>query len=184
MIISKLFNLPDPHTYGSGNPGATNVLRSGKKAAALLTLIGDATKGWFALWLAQRYQAEFGLTEIVLAAIAFAVFIGHLFPIFFKFKGGKGVATAAGILIAINGWLGLATLGVWIVVVAISRYSSLAALTAAVFAPLFTAYLFGFAPIFFAVLAMCALLIWRQKENIAKLMNRTESRIDAKKTAP
>ena len=181
VIVSKLFGLPDPHTYGSGNPGATNVLRSGKKAAALLTLIGDAAKGWFALWLAQRYQAEFGLTEAALACVAFAVFIGHLFPIFFKFKGGKGVATAAGILLAINSWLGLATLAIWIVVVAISRYSSLGALAASVFAPLFTFYLFGFTPYFFAVLAMCAILIWRHKENIAKLMNGSESRVGTKK---
>ncbi len=181
VIVSKLFGLPDPHSYGSGNPGATNVLRSGKKAAALLTLIGDAAKGWFALWLAQRYQAEFGLTEAVLACVAFAVFMGHIFPIFFKFKGGKGVATAAGILIAINLWLGLATLAVWIAVVAISRYSSLGALAASVFAPLFTFYLFGFTPYFFAALAMCAILIWRHQDNIAKLTNGTESRVGAKK---
>ena len=184
VIVSKLFGLPDPHSYGSGNPGATNVLRSGKKAAALLTLIGDATKGWFALWLAQRYQAEFGLTQAVLASVAIAVFMGHILPIFFKFKGGKGVATAAGILIAINLWLGLATLAVWVIMVVVSRYSSLGALTASVFAPLFTFYLFGLTPYFYAALAMCAILIWRHKDNIAKLKNGTESRVGAKKATP
>jgi acyl phosphate:glycerol-3-phosphate acyltransferase len=182
VIVSKLFGLPDPHTYGSGNPGATNVLRTGKKAAALLTLLGDGAKGWFAVWLAQRYAAEFSLTQITLAGVAIAVFLGHLFPVFFKFLGGKGVATAAGILLAINVWLGLATLATWLIIAFFFRYSSLAALASSVFAPFYTFYLFGLqSPYLLAVIAMCALLVWRHKENITKLLNGTESKLGAKK---
>jgi acyl phosphate:glycerol-3-phosphate acyltransferase len=187
VIVSKLFGLPDPHTYGSGNPGATNVLRTGKKSAAILTLLGDAAKGWFALWLAQKYASEFQLGPITLACVAFAVFLGHLFPIFFKFKGGKGVATAAGILLAIHPWLGLGTLATWIIIAFFFRYSSLAALASCVFVPLYTFLLFGLdtprSPYLFAVIPMCALLVWRHKENITKLMNGTESRLDTKKPA-
>ena len=186
VIVSKVFGLPDPHSYGSGNPGATNVLRTGKKIAALLTLLGDAAKGWFALWLAQHYRLEFALSDATLAGVALTVFIGHLFPVFFKFKGGKGVATAAGILLAINGWLGLATLTVWLVVVLIFRYSSLGALVASAFAPVYAFYLFGLSittPYFFTTLAMCAWLIWRHKENIIKLINGSEAKLGAQKTA-
>lgn len=183
VIVSKLFGLPDPHTYGSGNPGATNVLRTGKKLAALLTLLGDAAKGWFALWLAQRYQTDFDLSQLTLAGVAFAAFMGHLFPVFFKFQGGKGVATAAGIFIAINLWLGLATLATWVIIVFFFRYSSLAALVASVFAPVYAFYLFGVTPYLFAVVIMCALLIWRHKENIVKLIDGTESKVGAKKDA-
>lgn len=185
VIVSKFFGLPDPHTYGSGNPGATNVLRTGKKSAAILTLLGDAAKGWFALWLAQKYALEFQLGPITLACVAFAVFLGHLFPIFFKFKGGKGVATAAGILLAIHPWLGLATLATWVIIAFFFRYSSLAALASCVFVPFYTFLLFGLdtprSPYVFAVIPMCALLVWRHKENIVKLMNGTESRLGAKK---
>jgi glycerol-3-phosphate acyltransferase PlsY len=181
VIVSKLMGLPDPHSYGSGNPGATNVLRTGKKAAALFTLIGDAGKGWFALWLAQRVAGDFGLAETSLAGVAFAVFLGHLYPIFFRFQGGKGVATAAGILLAINLWLGLATLATWLIIAVFFRYSSLAALVASVFAPFYTFYLFGLTPYLPAVFAMCALLIWRHRENIKKLMNGTESKLGSKK---
>lgn len=182
VIVSKLFGLPDPHTYGSGNPGATNVLRTGKKAAALLTLIGDGAKGWFAVWLAQKFAADFQLGPITLACVAIAVFLGHLFPVFFKFLGGKGVATAAGILLAINVWLGLATLATWIIIAVFFRYSSLAALVSSIFAPFYTFFLFGVSsPYLFAVIAMCALLVWRHKENITKLMNGTESKLGAKK---
>ena len=180
VIVSKCFGLPDPHTYGSGNPGATNVLRTGKKFAALLTLLGDAAKGWFALWLAQRYQTDFDLSQLALAGVAFAAFMGHLFPVFFKFQGGKGVATAAGILIAINLWLGLATLATWVIIVFFFRYSSLAALVASVFAPFYAFYLFGLTPYLFVAIVICSLLIWRHKENIAKLVNGTESKIGAK----
>jgi acyl phosphate:glycerol-3-phosphate acyltransferase len=184
VIVSKLMGLPDPHSYGSGNPGATNVLRTGKKAAALLTLLGDAGKGWFALWLAQQLAPQFGLGAGALAGVAIAVFIGHLYPIFFKFQGGKGVATAAGILFAINGWLGAATLVTWLIIAVFFRYSSLAALCASVFAPLYTFYLFGLTPYLPAVVLMCALLIWRHKENITKLINGTESKLGTKKAAP
>ncbi len=183
VIVSKLMGLPDPHSYGSGNPGATNVLRTGKKAAALLTLLGDAGKGWFALWLAQRFASEFGFTDVVLAGVAFAVFLGHLFPVFFRFQGGKGVATAAGILLAINMWLGLATLATWLIIAVFFRYSSLAALVASVFAPFYTFYLFGTTAYLPAVFVMCALLIWRHRENIKKLMNGTESKLGSKKRA-
>ena len=187
VIVSKLFGLPDPHTYGSGSPGATNVLRTGKKSAAILTLAGDAGKGWFAVWLAQYYAVEFQLGPVTLACVALAVFLGHLFPIFFKFKGGKGVATAAGILLAIQPWLGLATLATWVIIAFFFRYSSLAALVASVFAPFYTFFLFGIdtprSPYLFAVILMCALLVWRHKENITRLLNGTESRLGAKKPA-
>ena len=184
VIVSKLFGLPDPHTYGSGNPGATNVLRSGKKLAALLTLLGDAAKGWFALWLAQRYATDYNLPAIAMAGVALAVFLGHLFPIFFRFKGGKGVATAAGILFAINIWLGLATLATWLIIAAFFRYSSLAALLSAVFAPFYTFVLFGLTPYLPAVIVMCALLVWRHRENITKLMKGTEGKLGEKKPLP
>ena len=187
VIVSKLFGLPDPHTYGSGNPGATNVLRTGKKSAAILTLAGDAAKGWFAVWVAQQYAAEFQLGPITLACVALAVFLGHLFPIFFKFKGGKGVATAAGILLAIQPWLGLATLATWVIIAIFFRYSSLAALAASVFAPFYTFLLFGIgtprSPYLFAVILICALLVWRHQGNITNLLNGTESRLGATKPA-
>ncbi|MCA3001409.1 MAG: glycerol-3-phosphate 1-O-acyltransferase PlsY [Rhodocyclaceae bacterium] len=182
VIVSKLMGLPDPHSYGSGNPGATNVLRTGKKLAALLTLAGDAGKGWFAVWLAQRVAVDFSLNETTLAAVALAVFVGHLFPVFFRFQGGKGVATAAGILLAINLWLGLATLATWLIIAVFFRYSSFAALVASIFAPFCTAYLFGLTGYLPAVFFMCLLLIWRHRENITKLMNGTESRLGTKKT--
>ena len=183
VIVSKLMGLPDPHSYGSGNPGATNVLRTGKKAAALLTLIGDAGKGWFAVWLAGRMASDFSLTDVTLAAVALGVLLGHLFPIFFRFQGGKGVATAAGILLAINVWLGLATLATWLIIAVFFRYSSFAALVASIFAPFYTAYLFGFTAYFYAVFVICALLIWRHRENITKLINGTESKLGGKKTS-
>ncbi len=184
VIVSKLMGLPDPHTYGSGNPGATNVLRTGKKLAAVLTLVGDAGKGWFALWLAQHFAADYGHTPTALAGVAFAVFIGHLFPVFFRFQGGKGVATAAGILFAIHWWLGAATLATWLIMVVFFRYSSLAAIVASVFAPFYTFLMFGFTPYLPPVIVMCALLIWRHRENITKLMSGTESKLGAKKPAP
>lgn len=181
VIVSWAMGLPDPHSYGSGNPGATNVLRTGKKHAAVLTLVGDAGKGWFAVWLAQKYAADFGLSPATIAGVAIAVFLGHLFPVFFKFRGGKGVATAAGILMAINIWLGLATLSTWIIIAFFFRYSSLAAIVASVFAPLYCFFLFGITAALPAVILMCALLIWRHRENIGKLMAGTESKLGAKK---
>ena len=181
VIVSKLMGLPDPHSYGSGNPGATNVLRTGKKLAALLTLAGDAGKGWFAVWLGQRVAGDFALNDAALAGVALAVFLGHLFPVFFRFQGGKGVATAAGILLAINLWLGLATLVTWLIIAVFFRYSSFAALVASIFAPFYTAYLFGYSAYLPAVFIMCVLLIWRHRENITKLINGTESKLGRKK---
>ncbi len=181
VIVSWAMGLPDPHTYGSGNPGATNVLRTGKKLAAILTLLGDAGKGWFAVWLAQKYAADFGLSPATLAGVAIAVFLGHLFPVFFKFLGGKGVATALGILVAINGWLGLATFSTWLIIAFFFRYSSLAAIVASVFAPVYCFFLFGITAALPAVILMSALLVWRHRENITKLMAGTESRLGAKK---
>ena len=143
VVMSRVFGLSDPRTYGSKNPGATNVLRSGNKKAAIATLIGDAAKGWFAVWLAQHFAAQFGVGDVGIALVALAVFIGHLFPIFFKFVGGKGVATLLGVLIGLNVWLGLATLLTWLIIAYAFRYSSLAALVAAVFAPFYYGLLFG-----------------------------------------
>jgi acyl phosphate:glycerol-3-phosphate acyltransferase len=181
VIVSKLMGLPDPHTYGSGNPGATNVLRSGSKKAAILTLLLDAAKGWLAVFLAKTFAADLGLNDWTIAAVALAAFLGHLFPVFYQFAGGKGVATAAGVLLAVNVWLGLATLLTWLAVAACFRYSSFAALMAAVFAPLYALWLFGTKPMLWAVLAMCVLLIWRHKMNIQKLLAGQESKIGSGK---
>jgi len=181
VLVSRAFGLPDPHSYGSGNPGATNVLRTGRRAAALLTLLGDGGKGWLVLFLAQRYAADWGVESAGIAGTAIAVFIGHLFPVFFGFKGGKGVATAAGILIAVHLWLGLATLACWIVVAAVFRYSSLAALVASVFAPIFHVWLRGADALALAVAVMSLLLIWRHKDNLRRLIAGQEGRIGAKK---
>lgn len=183
VVVSKLFGLSDPRTYGSKNPGATNVLRSGNKAAAVLTLLGDAVKGWLAVWLAQHYAGAWNLDDGSIAAVALAVFIGHLWPVFFKFVGGKGVATAAGVLIGINGWLGLATLVTWLVVAYAFRYSSLAALVAAVFAPFYYGLLFGPDVKLLAVFVLSGLLVYRHRQNIANLMRGKESRIGGGKAA-
>lgn len=177
VIVSALMGLADPRSYGSGNPGATNVLRSGNKKAAILTLIGDALKGWLAVWLVANFGAGFGLGNHAIALAAIAVFVGHLFPVFFRFKGGKGVATAAGVLLAIHPVLGAATVLTWLIVAFFFRYSSLAALAAAVFAPVFDVFLFGPSAISLAILAMSVLLFWRHRSNIAKLIAGTESRI-------
>ena len=185
VVVSKCMRLPDPHTYGSGNPGATNVLRTGNKLAAVLTLIGDALKGYIAVMLARVLLGDESLTSTlgswVLSGVVIAVFLGHLFPIFHGFKGGKGVATACGILFGINWILGAATLSTWIIVAIFMRYSSLAALAAAVFGPIYFVFLFGFQPMGAALLVVCALLIWRHRSNIQNLMNGTESRIGSKK---
>jgi glycerol-3-phosphate acyltransferase PlsY len=169
VIVSRLFGLPDPRSYGSGNPGATNVLRTGKKAAAVLTLLGDAAKGWVAMFLALRFAPEWQVPEIAVAGAGVAVFIGHLFPVFFGFKGGKGVATALGILLAVNVWLGLAVLATWLLVFAMSKLSSLAALTAAGLAPLYATQLVS--PLFVGMsVLLSALLVWRHRANIRKLL--------------
>jgi glycerol-3-phosphate acyltransferase PlsY len=185
VVVSKCMRLPDPHSYGSGNPGATNVLRTGNKLAAVLTLIGDALKGYLAVILARILLGDESLTSTVnswlLCGVVVAVFLGHLFPIFHGFKGGKGVATACGILFGINWILGLATLGTWIIVAVFMRYSSLAALAAAVFGPIYFIFLFGLQPMGIALLVVCLLLIWRHRSNIHNLMNGKESRIGSKK---
>jgi len=173
--------LSDPRSYGSGNPGATNVLRSGNKKAAILTLIGDAFKGWFAVWLVKVLAVRFNLSDLDIALAAIAVFIGHLFPIFFRFQGGKGVATAAGVLLAINPLLGLATLGTWLAIAFIFKYSSLAALVAAIAAPFYDVLIVGQNRITAAVGLMSALLIWRHRKNIENLFAGRESKIGGKK---
>lgn len=181
VVVSKLFNLADPRTYGSKNPGATNVLRSGNKAAAALTLLGDGFKGWLAVWLAIRFGEQYGVGDTGIALVSIAVFLGHLWPVFFRFVGGKGVATALGVLLGLNGWLGLATLVTWLVIAYAFRYSSLAALVAAIFAPFYYGLLFGIDAKLLAVGAMSALLIYRHRQNIANLMAGKESRIGSKK---
>lgn len=187
VVVSKCMNLPSPHSYGSGNPGATNVLRTGNKRAAVLTLIGDALKGFLAVMVARAILGDQSLTATlgswVLCGVVVAVFLGHLFPLFHGFKGGKGVATACGILFGINWILGVATLGTWIIVATFMRYSSLAALAAAVFGPIYFVFLFGFQPMAIALVLVCALLIWRHRNNITNLLNGTESRIGSKKKA-
>jgi glycerol-3-phosphate acyltransferase PlsY len=183
VVVSRAMGLADPRSYGSGNPGATNVLRTGNKLAAILTLVGDAFKGWLPVWLVVHFGARFGLDSTAIALAAIAVFLGHLYPVFFRFQGGKGVATAAGVLLAIHPALGLATLLTWLIVAFFFRYSSLAALVAAVFAPFFQVFLFGPSRISLAVVAMSALLIWRHRGNISKLLNGQESRIGDKKRA-
>jgi glycerol-3-phosphate acyltransferase PlsY len=183
VIVSKAMGLPDPHSYGSGNPGATNVLRTGNKLAAALTLVGDAAKGWLAVFVAQQLAWRYGVEDAGIAAVALAVFVGHLFPVFFRFQGGKGVSTAAGILFALDWRVGLGTLVTWAVIAFFFRYSSLAALVAAAFAPFATALVLGFNVYAAAVLALSALLVWRHTDNIRKLVAGTESRIGERKQA-
>ena len=182
VLVSKVFRLDDPRTYGSKNPGATNVLRSGNKLAAVLTLLGDCAKGWLAVWLAIRFDQQLGLGDAGIAAVALAVFVGHLWPVFFRFNGGKGVATALGVLLGLNPILGLATLITWLVVVYAFRYSSLAALVAALFAPFYYALLFGTDIKLLAVLVMSALLIYRHGKNIGNLLAGKESRLGGSKS--
>jgi len=183
VIVSRMMGLQDPRTYGSQNPGATNVLRSGSKAAAVLTLLLDAVKGWLPVFLVQRLPGMG--TDALIAVCALAAFAGHVWPVFFRFKGGKGVATAAGVLFGVDFWLGLATMATWLIVAYFSRYSSLAAVAAAVFAPAF--YLLGAkvvwtgAPIIaLSIGAMSAVLLYRHKDNIARLIAGKESRIGSK----
>lgn len=172
ILMSKAFGLPDPRTVGSGNPGATNVLRSGKKAAAVLTLLGDALKGWLAVWLAMHYE----LLMWQVCAVALAVFIGHLYSIYYGFKGGKGVATALGIMLAVSLWLGVAVLLTWLLVFAVFRYSSLAAIIAAALAPIYAFLLLrGYQDYVVTILALSVLLIWRHRSNIKKLLDGSES---------
>lgn len=182
VIVSRAMGLNDPRTFGSKNPGATNVLRSGNKAAAVLTLLLDAAKGWLAVVLVRWFGGPYGLEEGTQAMVGLAAFAGHLWPVFFRFKGGKGVATALGVLLGISGWLGLATAVVWLIVALVFRYSSLAALVAAVFAPAF--YVLATGTLWYAersiaaaIVAMAALLLWRHQENILRLIQGKESRL-------
>jgi acyl phosphate:glycerol-3-phosphate acyltransferase len=186
VIVSKLMGLNDPRSYGSKNPGATNVLRSGNRAAAVVTLLLDALKGFVPVLLVKLFGKEFGLGDGTVALAGLAAFVGHLWPVFFKFKGGKGVATAAGVLFGIHWALGLATLATWAIIVFFFRYSSLAALAAAAFAPVY--YLFGdrvawYAekPILLAIFVMSVLLIIRHRENINRLLQGKESKLGARK---
>ena len=188
VIVSRVLGLNDPRSYGSKNPGATNVLRSGNKAAAVATLLLDGLKGWLAVVLVKWFGGDWGMGDGTVAAVALAVFLGHLYPVFFRFKGGKGVATAAGVLLGVNWVLGLATLATWLIVAFFSRYSSLAAIAAAVFAPLF--YLLGDRAAWYtdknivaALIVISALLLYRHRENMSRLLKGTESRLGKEKSA-
>ncbi len=180
MVTSRLFGLADPRSYGSGNPGATNVLRSGNKLAALITLFGDAAKGWLAVFLVQQFGPAYGAQPQDVAIAGFAAFFGHLHPIFLNFKGGKGVATAAGVLFGFSLWLGLAVLAVWIGVVWFFRYSSLGAIAAAITAPLFAMGLLGNGDTVTAVFCIALLLYWRHSENLQRIRAGTEPKIGEK----
>jgi acyl phosphate:glycerol-3-phosphate acyltransferase len=183
VIVSRLMGLGDPRSYGSGNPGATNVLRSGNKLAAVLTLLLDALKGFLPVLAVRLWGGPHGMGEGTAAAVGFAAFIGHVWPVFFGFKGGKGVATALGVLLGLNPWLGAATLLTWLIVAFFSRYSSLAAIVSAVFAPFCQLLVWEAGPVAIAVTLMGLILIWRHSANIAKLLAGTESRL-GKKAAP
>lgn len=187
VVVSRLMGLADPRSYGSNNPGATNVLRSGNKLAALLTLLLDGVKGWVPVYAVTHFGAAYGLGEGSVAMVALAAFVGHVWPVFFRFQGGKGVATAAGVLFGIEPLLGLATMMTWLIVAFFSRYSSLAALASAVFAPAY--YFLGHRLVWYvddtvllATVLMSAILVWRHQSNIAKLMRGEESRIGGSKT--
>lgn len=188
VIISRVMGLNDPRTFGSKNPGATNVLRSGHKGAAMATLLLDAGKGWLAVMLVRWYGKPYGLEEGTLAMVGLAAFVGHLYPVFFRFVGGKGVATALGVLTGISPILGLATAATWLIMAYFFRYSSLASLTAALFAPAY--YVFGDGVAWYmnkgvllSVSIMSLLLIYRHAENIGRLAKGTESRIGKKSKA-
>jgi glycerol-3-phosphate acyltransferase PlsY len=182
VVVSRVMGLADPRSYGSNNPGATNVLRSGNKAAALLTLVLDGVKGWLPVYAVVHFGPAYGLGQGSVAMVALAAFVGHVWPVFFRFQGGKGVATAAGVLFGINPFLGLATFATWLIVAFFSRYSSLAALASAVFAPAY--YFLGHRLVWYAddfvllaTVVMSAILVWRHQSNIVKLMRGEESRI-------
>ena len=184
VIVSRAMHLDDPRSYGSGNPGATNVLRSGNKVAAIFTLLLDAIKGVVAVLIARFLAERLGYGDGVVALAGLAAFLGHLYPVFFRFQGGKGVATAAGVLLALVPWVGLASLGTWLVVAIVTRYSSLAALVTALLAAVYVYILHGDSQVVVAVAAMSALLIWRHRANITKLLNGTESKLGSKAAKP
>ena len=186
VIVSRAMGLNDPRTYGSKNPGATNVLRSGSKAAAVVTLLLDAVKGWLPVVLVRWFGEPWGLGDFTLALVGLAAFLGHLWPVFFRFEGGKGVATALGVLLGISGWLGLLVAVTWLLVAFVSRYSSLAALVASIMAPIYYVLCSGMAwdaetPVTAAIVIMALLLIWRHRENIQRLMAGKESKLGQKK---
>ena len=177
VVVSRIFSLPDPRSYGSHNPGATNVLRTGKKGAALLTFVGDGAKGWVAVVIAGHF-ADAGAVEVTMAAAGVAAVVGHMFPVFFRFQGGKGVSTALGVLLGLNVWLALGSAATWLIMAVFFRISSLAALVSALFAPFFALGLYNAAhPFFFAVCAVSALLVWRHKSNIRNLLAGTETKL-------
>jgi len=180
VVVSRLFGLADPRSYGSGNPGATNVLRSGSKAAAAMTLLGDAAKGAVAVWLVRAFGPPFGVGELAVALAALAAFVGHLYPLFFAFKGGKGVATFLGALLALNFGAGLTACATWLVIALLFRYSSLASLCAAIVAPLALLWLTGTPSTSLIVAAMSLLLVFRHRQNIANLVAGKEGRIGEK----
>lgn len=189
VIVTRAMGMADPRTYGSKNPGATNVLRSGNKAAAVITLLLDAVKGWLPVVLVKWFGQPYGLGDGTVALVGLAAFLGHLWPVFFRFEGGKGVATALGVLLGISGWLGLATALTWLIIAFFFRYSSLASLVAAAFAPVYYLLVDGVvwnaeAPIAVAIVAMAMLLAWRHKDNIKRLIEGKESRLGSKKPAP
>jgi len=184
VIVSRAMRLDDPRSYGSGNPGATNVLRSGNKVAAILTLLLDAVKGVVAVLIARFLAERLGYGDGVVALAGLASFLGHLYPIFFRFQGGKGVATAAGVLLALNWTVGLACLGTWLLVAVATRYSSLAALVTALVAPVYFHFMHGDSQVVGAVAVMSVLLIWRHRSNITKLLNGTESKLGSKAGKP
>jgi glycerol-3-phosphate acyltransferase PlsY len=180
VLVSRLYSLPDPRSYGSRNPGATNVLRSGRKVAAVLTLLGDGGKGWLAVVVARILSdpaSDAVLAAWVVPLSGLAVVVGHMAPLFHRFQGGKGVATAAGVLLALNPWLGLGTVATWIAMAIFFRVSSLSALVAALFAPFYAWWLFGLAPVFPVVVAIALLLVWRHKDNLVRLVRGEEKRI-------
>lgn len=186
VIVSRVMGLNDPRTYGSKNPGATNVLRSGSKAAAVVTLLLDALKGWLPVVLVRWYGRRWGLEDGTVALVGLAAFLGHLYPVFFRFQGGKGVATALGVLFGVDAVLGLAAGVIWLLMAVVFRYSSLSSLTAAVAAPLVYVLASGTAwyaetPVLLALVGMAALLVYRHRENIQRLLAGTESRLGQKK---
>jgi len=177
VMTSRIFGLPDPHSYGSGNPGATNVLRTGHKAAATLTLVGDGAKGWLAVFLAQTLGPSYAVADWAVPAVALAVFLGHLFPVFHGFAGGKGVATAAGIVFALHWPLGLALGALWVVMALGFKISSLAALTTSALLPLGAFYVFGNSAPAWAMVPIALLLFWRHRDNIRQLVEGRERTI-------
>ncbi len=186
VVVSRVMGLSDPRTFGSKNPGATNVLRSGSKVAAIVTLLLDAAKGWLPVVLVRWFGAPYGLEEGTQAMVGLAAFLGHLWPVFFRFEGGKGVATALGVLVGFSPWLGLATAATWLIVAFFSRYSSLASLASALFAPVYYVMFGGVVwdterSIAATIVVMSGLLAWRHKENIGRLVKGTESRLGRKK---